>query len=88
MDAGQFERQAQVDGFAAPQVLDIGPNVKRELHTHDATCFLLVQDGRLTMLTEDGVEEFGPGETCLMPAGKLHAECTGPAGARGLIARK
>jgi len=88
MDAKQFEQQAHEQGFGAAETLEIGPNVKREMHSHDATCFLLVTSGRLTMLREGGVDEYGPGDTCLMPAGRLHAECTGATGARGLIARK
>jgi quercetin dioxygenase-like cupin family protein len=88
MDAGQFRQQAREQGYGEAQPLEIEPNVKREMHAHDATCFVLVLEGQLSMLTERGAETFGTGDTCVMPSGAVHAEQTGPGGIKGLIARK
>jgi len=88
MDAGEFKQQAQEQGYGEAKPLELGPNVTREMHAHDVTCFVLIVEGELKMLTERGAEKFGPGDTCVMPAGTLHAEHTGAVGAKGLIAKR
>jgi mannose-6-phosphate isomerase-like protein (cupin superfamily) len=49
---------------------------------------LLVAEGEFQVVYEGGTETFGPGDWCEVPAGTVHYEQTGPAGALVLAGTK
>ncbi len=88
MTEAQFRRQLQEQGYGEAQLLEFEPNSVKDMHTHDFSAFVLVLDGELTLVTEDGPATHRPGEACKLAAGTLHAEQTGAGGARILIGKK
>lgn len=88
MDTEQFKQALQRQGYGEPQPLEFGPNATSEMHTHDASCFVLVLDGELTLLTEQGAKVYRPGDSCEIRAGTPHPERTGASGTKTLIGRK
>ncbi len=88
MNEAQFKEQAQAQGYAEAQVLELAANLTGDMHTHDFSAFAFVVRGEFTMVTEDGSATHQPGEACKLAAGTLHAEQTGANGATILLAKK
>lgn len=87
MNEDRFRSELEDSGFECSH-FEIEPNRQRKDHSHPWHARLLVLEGELTMVTADGEESIGAGATCAMAAHRLHAEITGPTGARGLIGKK
>ena len=87
MTEQQFRADLEASGFGCT-AFDIEPNRQRHDHSHPWHARLLVLEGELTLVTAEGERTFGPGESCAVDANTVHAEVTGPAGARGLVGKK
>ena len=88
MNEAQFKQQLQEKGYGTAEALEFGPNMTKEMHSHDFSAFAFVVSGEFTLATEDGSATHQPGEACEVPAGTLHSEQTGPDGATILIGKK
>lgn len=88
MDEARFRQKLRDAGYGEPAIRAYPPGTDGPLHTHDESVMLLVLDGEFTLAGEAGVQPFGPGEVCELAAGVPHAERTGAAGARVLLAKK
>ena len=87
MDRLAFEAELRRDGY---QVVNTGlkPGQINPDHTHDFDARVLVLGGEIA-ITRDGVgETFGPGDSCMVPAGTVHAEHVGPEGVAYLAGRR
>lgn len=87
MSRSDFEAALGRDGYDRSEGT-IEPNTHRELHTHDVDITLYVESGTLTLQYEADRQSFGPGQTCSLPAGTLHAEHTGPDGVSYVAGRR
>ena len=82
-------RQACVDeGYGEAEPLTCEPNHSNDMHEHEFSAYLFVQKGAFTVITETGEKTHGPGDTCKVSAGTLHAERVGSKGASVLVGRK
>jgi len=88
MDAEQFERELRAQGYGEPEALEYPPNMAKEMHTHDKSCFVLVLGGELTLVTEEGATTYRCGDTCKIASGTLHAEQTGASGLKALLGKR
>ncbi len=73
-------------GWDAPQDKHYPPNDVPEMHSHDFDATVLVTDGQLIMAYPDRVDVLVPGDHCIVHAGTVHSEQTGPSGASGHLA--
>ncbi len=88
MNEDQFKKQLQERGYSDAQIKEYGPNLDKEMHTHDLSAMALVMSGEFTLALESKSTTYGPGEWCELPAGTVHTERTGPNGATVLLAYK
>lgn len=56
------------------------------MHSHDFDATVRITEGELRMTYPDRVEVLGPGDHCVVLAGTIHSEQTGPSGAAGHLA--
>lgn len=75
MTRDDFEAELRRDGYEIGEG-EIQPHVHRELHAHDFDARLFVLKGLLTIAFGDGRVTYGPGDSCSVPAGTVHAEHT------------
>lgn len=88
MNKELFLARVADQGFNAPQEKRWAPNLEVEMHTHDQEIILVIIEGQLSLIKEDGVEVYNPGDFCALASGTLHAEKTDSRGATGWIAFK
>jgi quercetin dioxygenase-like cupin family protein len=88
MDKTAFEADLARDGFGeiATRSLPAGFSTQEHFHGWDAR--LLILDGEFSLTRGGAVERFGPGQFCMVSAGTLHSEATGPAGASYVVGRR
>jgi quercetin dioxygenase-like cupin family protein len=88
MNRAEFEKKLAAEGY--------GEMVEREMeadhfnaeHAHDFDAYVLVVDGEMTITRHGKAETFRAGDMCTVPAGTMHTEKCGPAGAHYLAGRR
>lgn len=88
MDEAQFRTKLAQEGYEAGEVTDLAPGMTKDTHVHDFSAMILVLDGEITVMTEDGDTTCGAGETFSLAAGIPHSERVGADGVRFLAGRK
>lgn len=81
MNEHDFRELLAARGYDEIRKTDYAPGTENELHAHEFSALLLVLEGEFILAREDGRETLMPGQTCDVPAGTVHAECTAEAGA-------
>lgn len=84
----EFRRQLHNQGYSKPETQEFGENFSCKIHTHEFSVFALVEEGEFILHTETNSEVFHPGDTCNVKAGTLHAEGSGPDGAKIIFGKK
>lgn len=87
MDRAEFEAALRRDGYQLV-ARDMAPNTVNPDHTHDFDARVMVTAGAMTMIMGGVRRTYGPGEWCAVPAGTLHAEEAGSAGASYIAGRR
>ncbi len=87
MDRATFEAELAREGYE-PMTRRMDPNEVRPEHVHEFDAKLLVLDGRMTIVSDGTERAYAPGETFAIPAGRRHAEQTGPEGASYIAGRR
>ena len=75
MTRTEFEAELRRDGYEISEG-EIQAHVHRDLHAHDFDARLFVVKGSLTMAFGNDRVAYGPGDSCNVPAGTVHAEHT------------
>ena len=87
MDRAAFEAAARADGFDIAERA-IEPNRDVGDHTHAFDARLLILDGEFALTIAGERRVYGPGDWCDVPSGTVHAEHSGPQGARVSVGRR
>ena len=83
-----FRRQLRKQGYGKPETQEFEINYSCKLHAHEFSVFALVEEGEFIFRTEKNNEVFRPGDTCSVTAGTMHAEGSGPDGAKIIFGKK
>jgi quercetin dioxygenase-like cupin family protein len=87
IDEAGFRAALARDGYEAVE-RSLPPGPPGGAHTHPFDARLLILEGALTITLEGAAATYGPGDTCEVPAGRVHAEATGPEGVRYVAGRR
>ena len=87
MTRAEFEAELRREGYEIREG-EFKPEHHREAHAHDFDARVLVLDGSVTMVFGTDRVTYGPGDSCAVPAGTMHEEHTGEAGARYVSGRR
>ena len=87
MTRADFEAEIRREGYEVREG-EIKPHVHREPHAHDFDARLFVLTGVLTMAFGNDRVAYGPGESCNVPAGTVHAEHTEADGVRYVFGKR
>ena len=87
MDRREFEASLCGEGYELSEG-EINPNQHRSAHAHEFDVRLLVIGGSIGLTFGNGRRNYGPNDTCHIPAGTMHEEHVGPNGVRYLIGRR
>lgn len=87
MDRLAFEAELRRDGY---QVVHGGQRPGHEApdHAHEFDARILVLGGEITLTRDGNAETFHAGDSCMVPAGTLHAEHVGSEGVAYLVGRR
>ncbi len=88
MNEAEFRAACVGEGWDAPSPKSYPANDTPAMHSHDFDATVLIVDGELQMAFPDRVDVLGPGDRCIVPAGTVHSEQTGAAGATGWLATR
>ncbi len=88
MTDDEFRELAEREGYGEVREVSYQPNQRPDLHSHEFAALVLLTEGGLTLVYEDGREELSPGDLCRVPAGRVHAEHGGPHGGAALLATR
>ena len=84
----EFRRQLHNQGYSKPETQEFEKNYSCKIHAHEFSVFALVEEGEFILRTEKNNEVFHPGDTCSVTAGTMHAEGSGPDGAKIIFGKK
>lgn len=87
MNRADFEADLRRDGYEFREG-EIKPNEHRATHAHGFDARLFILDGSITLVFGDDRRTYGPGDSCDVPAGTMHEECTEANGVRYLAGRR
>lgn len=87
MNRAKFEAELQREGYEIREG-GIEPNQHGEAHSHEFDARVLVLDGSITLVFGEDRCIYGPGNSCNVPAGTVHAEHTGAEGVRYVAGRR
>jgi quercetin dioxygenase-like cupin family protein len=87
MNRTEFEADLQREGYEVREG-EIKPNVHHGAHAHEFDARLFVLDGSITLVFGDDRRVYGPGDSCVVPAGTMHEEHTEADGVRYLAGRR
>ena len=87
MTRAEFEAELVRDGYEV-QEGEIRPHVHREAHAHEFDARVFVLDGSITLAFGTERVAYGPGDSCSVPAGTMHAEHTDAVGVRYVYGRR
>ena len=83
----EFEAELRREGYEIREG-EIEANVHREAHAHEFDARVLVLDGSITLVFGRERVTYGPGDSCSVPAGTMHAEHTEADGVRYVSGRR
>lgn len=84
----EFERHIRNEGYSKLEIQEFEKNYNCKIHAHEFSVFAFVKEGEFILHTEKNSEVFHPGDTCNVTAGTLHAEGSGPDGAKIIFGKK
>ncbi len=87
MHRAEFEADLRREGYEVREG-EIKPNEHRGAHTHDFDARVFVLDGSITLVLGDQRCVYGPGDSCMVPAGTMHEEHTEADGVRYVAGRR
>ena len=87
MNRTEFEADLRREGYQVHNG-GIKPGTVNPDHTHDFDARVMVLGGEITITRDGKAETFHPGDTCMVPAGSIHAEHAGPEGVAYLAGRR
>lgn len=87
MDRATFESELKRDGYEIV-VREMPPDHLNPEHAHDFDARVMVVTGEMTITSLGAATAFRPGEVCVIPHGRRHAEQAGPEGATYVAGRR
>lgn len=88
MNQADFAKKLTAEGYTETVDRQMEADHFNAEHAHDFDACVLVVEGEMTIARNGKPETFRAGDMCAMPAGTLHTEKCGPAGARYLAGRR
>jgi quercetin dioxygenase-like cupin family protein len=88
MYRAEFEKKCAAEGCAEIVDREMEADHFNAEHSHEFDAYVLVVDGEMTIARNGKSELFRAGDMCTMPAGTVHTEQCGPAGAHYLAGRR
>jgi quercetin dioxygenase-like cupin family protein len=88
MNRAEFEKQCAAEGYG--EIVDRTMEAEHfnADHAHEFDAYVLVVDGEMTITRHGKAEVFRSGDMCTVPAGMMHSEKCGVAGAHYLAGRR
>jgi quercetin dioxygenase-like cupin family protein len=88
MNRAEFEKKCAAEGYG--EIVDRAMEADHfnPEHTHEFDAYVLLLDGEMTIARHGEAEVFRAGDMCTVPAGTMHTEKCGPAGAHYLAGRR
>ena len=87
MNKAEFEADLLREGYEVREG-GMEPNVHRDAHAHGFDARVFVLDGSITLVFGDDRHTYGPGDSCVVPAGTMHEEHTEADGVRYVAGRR
>ena len=88
MNRADFEKKLAAEGYGEMVERHTEAGHFNAEHAHEFDAYVLIVDGEMTITHHGQVETFRAGDMCTVPAGTLHTEQCGAAGAHYLAGRK
>lgn len=88
MNRMEFEKKCAAEGYGDTVERRMEAGEFKEAHAHEFDAYVLILDGEMTISRNGKPEIFRAGDICTMPAGTMHTETSGPAGAHYLAGRR
>jgi len=88
MNRAEFETKCSAEGYGEIVDREMAPDHFNADHAHEFDAYVLVVDGEMTITRHGRAELFRAGDMCTVPAGTVHTEKCGPAGAHYLAGRR
>jgi quercetin dioxygenase-like cupin family protein len=88
MNRADFERKCQAEGYADIVDRHMEAGHFNAEHAHEFDAYVLIVDGEMTITRRGKADTFRAGDMCTVPAGTVHTEKCGAAGAHYLAGRK
>ena len=88
MNRVDFEKKLQAEGYAEMVDREMEAGRFNPEHAHEFDACVLVVDGEMTISRAGEAQLFRAGDMCTMPAGTVHTEKCGAAGAHYLAGRR
>lgn len=88
MEKDTFEAELNASGYDNIETKVLEPKLPNTAHAHDYDIYGLVTEGTFIIWLDNEPATFKAGQVFAVPAGKMHAEEVGQAGARILVGRK
>jgi len=88
MNRAEFETKCAAEGYGEIVDREMEADHFNAEHSHEFDAYVLVIGGEMTIARDGKPETFRAGDMCTMPAGTMHTEKCGPAGAHYLAGRR
>lgn len=88
MNRTEFETKLKAEGYGEMVDREMEADHFNAEHSHEFDAYVLVVDGEMTITRHGQAETFRAGDMCTVPAGTVHTEKCGPAGAHYLAGRR
>ena len=88
MNRAEFENKCAAEGYADIVDREMEADHFNGEHSHEFDAYVLLVDGEMTITRHGKPEVFRAGDICTVPAGTVHTEKCGPAGAHYLAGRR
>jgi quercetin dioxygenase-like cupin family protein len=88
MNASEFLKQLEAEGFAHTFVWQDGPGAYYPDHTHPGLTAHIILDGEMTLTMNGHAQTYRAGERCDVPSGAVHSARMGPRGCRYIVGEK
>ena len=88
MNRADFEQKLAAEGYGEMVERHTEAGHFNAEHAHEFDAYVLIVDGEMTIARHGKAEVFRAGDMCTMPAGTVHTEKCGAAGAHYLAGRR
>jgi quercetin dioxygenase-like cupin family protein len=88
MNRAEFETKCAAEGYGEIVDREMEADHFNAEHSHEFDAYVLVIGGEMTIARDGKPETFRAGDMCTVPAGTMHTEKCGPAGAHYLAGRR